>query len=620
MTGMSSSEFLRLLAREASPVEFERPLLDARAAGADAETLTQLEQAKATALQVRALLEARRRRESELSALYATAVDLASYTDVDEVLQAIVRRARELLASDVAYLSLIDEEEQDTYMRVTEGANSPEFRAVRLPMGAGLGGLVAQTATPYSTPSYFEDPRFHHTGSIDSAVKDEGLTSITGVPLLLGKRVIGVLYAANRDARGFSKDDVSLLVSLAAHASIAIDNARLLSETQVALRELEDTSAQLRQRTRDVERAADAHDRLTRVVLHGGGVDNVVLDLRDVLGGDVTMLDEGGRVLATTDEAGADDETLRTAALEAHGTVEEEGVAATPVSAGADHLGVLLLRRDEPLTPGDRRILERAALVTALLLLFRSSVAEAESRVRGELLEDLLADSLRDPDALQERARLLGADLDAPHVVVVASPDGDRPRAARAAAHVAGVQGGFSAVRDGHVVLVLPGESPEAAGTLVNDGLGAALQHPVTAGAAGPARGPQALRAAYDEATRCLTALLAMGRRHEIATADRLGFVGLLLGTQGDVGAFVQQTLGDIRAYDDARGTDLVGTLTTWFAADRNLTRTSQELHVHVNTVTQRLERITKLLGEDWQQPGRLLELQLALRLAALQP
>ena len=93
-------------------------------------------------------MAAHRRRETELSALFQTASDLAALTGVDEVLTAIVRRARTLLARDIAYLCLNDDARGDTYMRVTDGSVSAEFQAVRLPFGAGLGGLVAQQGVP----------------------------------------------------------------------------------------------------------------------------------------------------------------------------------------------------------------------------------------------------------------------------------------------------------------------------------------------------------------------------------------------------------------------------------------------------------------------------------------
>ncbi len=621
MGRVSDNEFLELLAREAAPVEFEGPLLAARAEGADAERIQELERAKMLALQVRTVLEASRRRGTELSALYETASDLAALTDVDAVLEAIVHRAKQLLQSDVAYLSLNDDERGDTYMRVTEGVLSASFRAVRLPMGAGLGGLVAQSATPYSTADYFDDERFRHTSPIDSAVADEGLTSILGVPLLLGKQVIGVLYAANRHVRPFGREDVALLVSLAAHAAIAIDNARLLAETQLALSELESASELLKSHTLSVERAADAHDRLTRVVLQGGGVHDVAREVREVLGGEVVVVDTAGSVMVATDPAAPPTvQELETAgrSRETSRTVEGNGVFATPVTAGADHLATLMLRREGTLEQGDQRILERAALVTALLLLFRRTVAETEGRVRGELLEDLLAGAERDPDGLRERARLLGADLDQPQAVVVAKLVGDRDRVGQAAAHTARLNDGFSAVRQGHLVVLLPGLAPRAAAAVVDEGLRQVIGGPITAGSAGPTTGPATIVTAYEEARRCLDALIALGREGECATAEDLGFVGLLMSPGADADAFVRSVLGPVLAYDERRNTQLIGTLEAYFRVGGNLTRTAAELPVHVNTVTQRLDRITQLLGEAWQQPEGQLEVQLALRLNRL--
>lgn len=624
---MSAAEFLELLARDATTVEFEGPLLAARSEGADPEQLAELEHAKLLALQVRATLETRRRRESELSALYETANDLAALTELDAVLKAIVHRARQLLHSDVAYLTLNDDQRGDTYMRVTEGALARSFREVRLPMGAGLGGLVAQTATPYSTPNYFEDERFRHTSPIDSAVGEEGLTSILGVPLLLGNQVIGVLYAANRDVRPFGREDAALLISLAAHAAIAIDNARLLAETQAALCDLEAAGEELRNHMEQIERAADAHDRLSRIVLRGGGVDDVVRDVCEVLGGAVAVVDPRGTVIASTGQApdgaaggllGDDDLATARHALQANRTVGEDDVFATPVVAGDTQLGALVLRRAGVLEQGDRRTLERSALVTALLLLFRRGVAEAEARVRGELLEDLLSNADRDPEALHERVRVLGGDLQRPHAVVVAQLAGDRLRVAQAAAYTAGVHGGFAGLRHGLLVVLLPDVEPHAAARTVAESLRHVVDSPLTAGLAGPATGPPALVAAYHEARRCLDALVALERSGEVATSHDLGFVGLLLGGDGAVGGFVERVLGPVLAYDEKRGTSLVGTLEAYFARGANLTRAAGDLHVHVNTVTQRLDRVTRLLGQQWQEPERQLEVQLALRLHRL--
>jgi len=622
---MSTLDLLELLVREAAPVEFEAPVLAARSRGEDPEVIAELERARTLALRVRGILDQRRRREAELSALYETAGDLAALREVDAVLRAIVHRARLLLVSDVAYLSLNDDTVGDTYMRVVDGINSPAFRSLRLPMGEGLGGLVAQTATPYASARYFEDKRFHHTSPINDAVAEEGLVSILGVPLILGANVIGVLYAANRSERPFDRDHVSLLVSLAAHAAIALDNARLLSESNAALAELNTASRLLREHAKGIERASDAHDRFTQLVLRGGGVDDVVASVSEVLGGVLWVLDNDGRTLATTadtadtvtvDKLGVDVPALAEAARTAGRAVRRDDWWAVCVTTGPEPLGTLLLHSDHELDEPDRRTFERAALVTALLLLLRRSVAETESRVKGELLDDLLDQPLRDVDNLRERARRVGADLDLRHTVVVArSASGDRSRLVAAASFLAGRLRGLATERQGAVVLLVPLDDPSDAASKVCAELTLALSAPVTAGASAAIDRPEQVAAARREAMRCLETLEALGRAGEGASAAELGFLGVLLGDRRDVLPFVRRTIGPVFDYDQERGTELVGTLEAYFSNDRNLARTREALHIHVNTVTQRLERISTLLGDDWNQHDRSLEVQIALRL-----
>ncbi|PRX02135.1 UNVERIFIED_ORG: CdaR family transcriptional regulator [Actinomadura viridilutea] len=628
MSRMTCAVFLELLAREASPVEFEGPLVEARAAGAGPEVLAELEAAKLAALRVRSVMRRHARREAQLQALFDTAGDLAGLRDLDAVLEAIVRRARRLLSADISYMTLIDEERGDTYMRVTDGSVSAAFRRLRLPMGAGLGGLVAQTATPYTSARYLNDPRFRHRDFIDSAVAEEGLVAILGVPMMLGGRVIGVLFAANRRERPFDQEDVALLGSLAAHAAVAIDNARLLEETRTALEELSAANEEIRAHSAAVERAAQAHDRMTALVVRGGGVEDVAAVVTEVLGGTLHVLDADGRRLATAGDPAdvlTDEELSGVMAsarnIRAQGrTVRRGDLWIASVSTGDEMLGTLVLRAPDEVPDDGRRILERAALVTALLLLFRRSVAEAEGRVRGDLLDDLVSGRELDADAFKARAGRVGVDVDAPHVVLSAryqSPD-HRSRAAFWAASHAAVERGLAASRGGEVVLMLPGSDPGAAARRVAKEMGASLGAPVTVGAAGPVHGPDEVAAAAREAARCAEALLALGRHGEGAGAADLGFVGLLIADGRDVDGFLTSALGPVLDYDARRGTSLIETLDTYFGTGRSLSRTAERLHIHVNTVTQRLDRVGRLLGEDWQSPDRALEVQLALRLHRL--
>ncbi|MFD0648620.1 helix-turn-helix domain-containing protein [Streptomyces malaysiensis subsp. malaysiensis] len=684
---------MELLVRGAPAEAYERPVLRARADKAPAELLAALERAKLLALRVRGELEGRRRREAELSALFETAHDLAGLRDLDAVLQAIVQRARSLLGTEVAYLTLNDPTAGDTYMRVTDGSVSARFQQLRLGMGEGLGGLVAQTARPYVTENYFDDPRFQHTHAIDAGVRDEGLVAILGVPLLLGSGVIGVLFAADRRARVFEREQIALLGSFAAHAAVAIDTAHLLAETRTALAELEAANEIIRDRSRVIERASDVHDRLTELVLRGGGVHDVADALAEVLSGSVEFLETDEAPAAAVDRSRADGHAVRDG--------EEDWVAA--VSAGGELLGALVLRGHPRLDPMDQRTLERAAMVTSLLQLARRSAGEAEQRVRGELLDDLLDAPDREPRLLRERAARLRADLDTPHVVLAAgieAPDtgtpaagpggapgggpgttpgggpgtapasgpggarasgpggasGSRPGGApgagpgggpggapaedaagrrrlwSAASHLAATRHGLAAARDGGTVLLLPlaeGDTADALARRTARQLGTAVHAAVTVGASAPVPAPAArpgdVAAGYAEARRCLAALRVLDRAGQGAAAEDFGFLGLLLaGTREGAPAgtgvqdFVQRTVGAVIDYDERRGTELIRTLDAYFAGGMSPARTKDALHVHVNTVAQRLERIGRLLGPDWQSPARSLEIQLALRLHRL--
>ncbi|WP_328452466.1 helix-turn-helix domain-containing protein [Amycolatopsis sp. NBC_00438] len=609
---------LDLLASGASTEQLAHVVVAARAEGAlDAADLAALANAGELALRIRETLAEHRRREAQLVALFDTASELAALSEPDTVLRSIVRRARALLGVDVSYLSLNNEAEGKTYVRVSDGSVSAEFQQIVLGMGEGLGGLVAQTARPYATSDYFTDERFRHTRHIDSGVKDEGLTAILGVPLAIGSKVLGVLFASDRGTREFSADEVALLSSLADHAAIALDSANLLDQTRRAVAELNEANATIRAHNEAMERAEDAHDRLTDLVLRGGDLPDVAAAVAGVLHGALTVFDTEGAVLANSAEPARHDAAALAAsraAGRAVSTVSDSDTWVCSVQAGPELLGSLVLTGRTDLAGPDRRLFERAGVVTALLLMLRRSVVRAEDEVRGELLTDLLTAPGRNPRALLARGRRLGIDLAAPHaVLVVHTGDVSRRRLASAAARHATLVG----VHAEEVVLLGAGDPGELARRVAAD-LGAVTGRPVTVGAAGPGAGPEALAAAHAEAARCVRALLALGRTGEGADMAGLGFLGQLLGDQADLGAFVRATLGPVLDYDERRGTELAATLRAYFASGAQLARTKDVLHVHVNTVVQRLERIASLLGEDWQAPDRALEIQLALRLHRL--
>ena len=622
-------ELLRLLAADAPAEQIEE-----KARALAAEDPDDGEAARDLALRVRAGLDAHRRREAGLSALVDTARDLASMPDPGDVLDAIVRRARTLLRADVAYLTLYDPARGDTYMRATAGSVSARFQALRLPLGAGLGGLVAQTRRPYWSADYPADEQFRHTSEIDAAVDDEGLIGICGTPLLVGDEFVGVLFASQRTRRAFHHDEVALLGSLAALAAVSLVQSRRAAATAATL-------AALSTAHEGIAQAAAAHDRFVGVVLAGGGVDDIAAVLGEVLACWVAVLDvDGSRLAAHGPVPGgsggssvngnadgpadplADAPAVRRSA-ETGRLAEAHGMWAVAVTAAGQRLGTLVLGGRDGFDAGQGRTVERAAMVTALVLAFRLREAETDQRVRTDLLTELLG-RIPGPEqttvdrGLVERGRVLGLRLNTPHVLAVCRCDGSRRGGVALAANVLGDGRALVAEHGDGVVVLLPGRDASVVATDLARRAGGPPGGMVTVGASGPLAPARGLATAYAEAQRTADALVALGLAGHGGSARDLGFAGLVLGDGADVAGYLDRVLGPLLDYDDRRGSDLVGTLAAYFAAGASPRRAAGALHVHVNTVGQRLDRVTSLLGDDWQTPDRALEIQLAMRLHRL--
>ncbi|MEU7122152.1 helix-turn-helix domain-containing protein [Streptomyces zaomyceticus] len=636
---------LELLARQASPAHFDTLLAEARTSGLPDTELARLERAVAFADEVREgrerdAREQDARREAGLAALTDTARDLTFSYDLDSLLRVITRRARRLLGLDLAYVTLRGPHGA-CYVHTTEGSRAghgtegPRLApGLRIAEGYGLGGAVQAHGEPVWTADYLADERFAPSGSLDAgvhapafdedaeaALRGEDLHAIMAAPLRSGDTVIGALHGADRRVRDHTAEEIGLLAALADLAALAVEKAGLLDRTRAEVSELERDSSRVRTSLTRMRHVSEAHGRIMNLVLSGGDLCNVAKAAADALDATVMIRDQGGRLLATAgDIPGFDEEAVAKASLDAHArrrpVLADDDTWVAPVLAGSEDLGGLVIRAAGGLTGEDERLLELAAQSVAFLLLMRRSTAVAEGPVRDELLDDLIADPPHAPQQMAQRARRLGVDLRKPHVLVLARPEGgEQGRAVVWASSYAYRLTGLKTVQGGCIVLLLPGIDASAAAKAVAAELSPLLGHPVSVAAAGPGWSPDGVARMHQEAGRCLDAMSALGGTGSAASVQDLGFLGLLLSDDNDVDGFVEAAIGPVLDYDAERFTDLTHTLEAYFASGGSPTNAAEALHVHPNTVSRRLERIGELLGPEWQKPGQVLEVQLALRL-----
>jgi signal transduction histidine kinase len=161
-----------------------------------------------------------------LQALDAAVRGISGALDVEEVLQLIVDRVRNLVAAQYAALGIVDEAGLITQF-VTSGISAEQRRAIGdLPRGRGLLGLIIRENRSYRIPSIGSHPE-----SYGFPPNHPPMDSFLGVPIAFKGEVVGRLYLTNKqDAPEFSANDQALVETFALHAGIAIENARLLEQ------------------------------------------------------------------------------------------------------------------------------------------------------------------------------------------------------------------------------------------------------------------------------------------------------------------------------------------------------------------------------------------------------
>ena len=168
----------------------------------------------------------------------------------------------------------------------------------------------------------------------------------------------------------------------------------------------------------------------------------------------------------------------------------------------------------------------------------------------------------------------------------------------------------------GNVVTLWPvdGQPGDDAAELIRRAMGS-VSKSADATVAVSAPGEHGYGEAYRTAKGALDIAMRAGRTNTVVRLEELGVLGLLLQLEDSTQlvAFAGRTLGPLLDYDAVHRTDLVQTLRTHFACKLDRSRTASALHIHPNTVTQRLRRIEQLCGVDLADPAVALQFSAAL-------
>ena len=572
----------------------------------------------------------------ELSFLVRLAQAAAATQRPDELLDLIIREATSAMGTDVCSLYLLSGRGRELKLTATNGLNERMVGKVVMPVGDGITGWVAESRRPAVVPDVSKEPHWKWVPGLD----EDRFHSMLSVPIESGPRLVGVLNVQSAEKRDFNSGDIDFLRAIAGQVAGILERSELQRQTEVQLAE--------------IQLSHDIHERFTKLSLEGAGISSILEVVGSLAGGRAALYSsEGYRVRGAGESSDGMPPRIHLPTPLGHPGAREVRINAgrparaldvVPVRAGSDVLGMLAVGVDEKTvdSAGRRRALEHGSTVLALELSKERAAAEVERRLRGDLVEEVLAGGLEADEAerVARQAERLGHRLPPRAWVMVLEPDDDETEAALGArgeldrldAALSGLvrsrlPGSLTLVRSASAVFLVPDEVASDLVTvekLASQVLAAAapVMKPGSAsvGIGNLANGVAELARSHVEARQALRLTRRAGGRGRVVSYRSLGAFRLLLEVQSPeaLRKFVNELLGTLLTYAQSRDTPLLETLEALAAARWVRRAASRQLGIHINSMSYRVERIHSLTGLQLDDPETRVAISIALRARAM--
>src|SRR5215471_10200732 len=566
----------------------------------------------------------------ELSFLVRLAQAAASTQRPDELLELIIRETTSAIGTDVCSLYLLTPPGGDMLLTATNGLNENMVGKVRMKVGEGITGWAAESRRPFVVPDVSKEPHWKWVPGLD----EDRFHSMASVPIESGPRLVGVLNVQSTERREFNSGDIDFLRAIAAQVAGILERSELQRRTEVQLAE--------------ISLSHDIHERFTKLSLDGAGIHSILDAIGSLAGGRAALYSaDGYRVRGAGESSDGMPQRLHLPA--APGSIGREiritagrpprPIDVVPVRAGADVLGLLAVDVGQQTGDAEGRVraLEHGSTILALELAKERATAEVERRLRGDLVEEVLAGGLEVDEAerIARQAERLGHRLPQRAWVVVLEPDDDKTEAALAArGQQDRLDGALSGLIRSRIPSALTLIRSASAVFLVPDDLAADLPAVEKLGAqvlsaAAPvmkpgsasvgignlANGVGELARSHVEARQALRLTRRAGGRGRVASYRSLGAFRLLLEVQSPeaLQRFVNELLGPLLEYAQSRDTPLLETVEALSSARWIRRAAARQLGIHINSMTYRVERIEALTGLQLDDPETRVALSIAL-------
>jgi len=145
---------------------------------------------------------------------------------LDRLLDELLNLVQETLEVDTVAILLLDEDAQQLVARAAKGIEEEVERGVRIPIGGGFAGRIAAERVAI----FIAD--VDHADILNPILREKGIRSLLGVPLIVEGRIVGVMHVGSLQPRNFGQSDLAVLQLAAARAAPAIERASLAARLE----------------------------------------------------------------------------------------------------------------------------------------------------------------------------------------------------------------------------------------------------------------------------------------------------------------------------------------------------------------------------------------------------
>ena len=620
--------------------------------------------------ELQAALEAQTRENALLNEVIST---VCSTLKLDEVLRHLVDTIIRAISCHAAFIYLYEKEKDRLVLASTSAQYQRLVGKIELALGEGINGWVGMTMQPVILKDEaMNDPRFRYYPELE----EEKFQSIMSVPIMAKDRhLIGVITLHTAAPHEFTEQDQTFVMNTAALVAGAIENAQLYENTQRKLNIL--TTLSVLSQTISSSLYLDEMLRsLATLTVQIMEADQCVIMLLDQARGRLTVrasspnLTERALSFQSVDVDRNIWEKLRDYSAPAMERLnplkdsQQKVLLSVPLVAGAEHLGLLNVysSKTRRYTSEDSTLLGTIANQIAMAIKNSHLVdmLAQKNLVKG-FFDDLMYGTYDSEDALRQRANFIGCDLSKTHTVTMieimhmdeesgeeseqlsdtgsksqaqSAPQTEEDRLALHKRITGQVRRRIQDSYPGSVLyerenlltcIICLSKDPTGSRlktTLRDLARQMRTEHGVrmSIGVGNPCQQISDYRRGFAEATEALQMGQNLNRDGGVTHFNDLGVYRYLykIARMDDLRDMYQDQVAHIANYDRRKGTDLLDTLETYLECAGNLTKTSNRLFVHRNTLIQRLERLQSLCEIDLQERSNWLTLQVAIKVYKL--